>query len=80
MSRATKLQEEPEFYHTIANNCASNMLYHLNKLAPYPISKWDKRIILSGSVDRVIYALKVVPGGKLFERASTKISGGYFRF
>ena len=62
MSRATKLQEEPEFYHTIANNCASNMLYHLNKLAPYPISKWDKRIILSGWVDRVIYALKVVPG------------------
>ena len=62
MSRAVKLQEKPEFYHTIANNCASNMLYHLNKLAPHPISKWDKRIILSGLVDRIVYALKVVPG------------------
>ena len=62
MSRATKLHQEPEFYHTISNNCASNMLYHLNKLAPHPISKWDKRIILSGWVDRIIYALKVVPG------------------
>ena len=62
MSRAVKLHEKPEFYHTIANNCASNMLYHLNKIAPHPISKWDKRIILSGLVDRIIYAFKVVPG------------------
>ena len=62
MQRATALQQKPEFYHTISNNCASNMLYHLNKLAPTPISKWDKRIIFSGLVDRIVFALKVVPG------------------
>ena len=38
------------------------MLYHLNKLAHTPISKWDKRIIFSGLVDRIVFALKVVPG------------------
>lgn len=62
MQRAMDLQEKPEFYHTISNNCASNMLYHLNKLAPIPISKWDKRIIFSGLVDRIVFALKIVPG------------------
>ncbi|MBA61129.1 MAG: hypothetical protein CMJ76_02075 [Planctomycetaceae bacterium] len=62
MQRVINLQENPEFYHTITNNCASNMLYHLNKLAPAPISKWDKRIIFTGLVDRIIYALKIVPG------------------
>ncbi|MDB4864522.1 hypothetical protein OAI33_14640, partial [Pirellulaceae bacterium] len=36
--------------------------YHLNKLAPTPISKWDKRIIFSGLVDRIVFALKIVPG------------------
>ena len=61
MDRAVRLQHEPEFYHTIANNCASNILYHLNKLAPQPISKWDKRVIFSGMVDRIAYSLNVVP-------------------
>ncbi len=72
LQRAEKLQVEPEFYHTIANNCASNMLYHLNKLAPSPVSKWDKRVIFSGLVDRIAYSLDVVPDVSSLEEMRAK--------
>ena len=72
LQRAEKLQIEPEFYHTITNNCASNMLYHLNKLAPSPVSKWDKRVIFSGLVDRIAYSLDVVPNVSSLEEMRAK--------
>ena len=48
------------------------MLYHLNKLAPSPVSKWDKRVIFSGLVDRIAYSLDVVPNVSSLEEMRAK--------
>ncbi len=71
MQRAVDLQQHPEFYHTVTNSCASNMLQHFNKFAAVPISKWDKRVIFSGFVDEIVYASNLVPDvGSLNEMRS----------
>jgi len=50
LQRATELADRPEFYGTLRNNCTTNILRHVNRLAPEPIP-FGPRVLLPGWSD-----------------------------
>ncbi|MGD8276550.1 MAG: DUF4105 domain-containing protein [Gemmatimonadota bacterium] len=50
LERANELAEVPEFYGTLRNNCTTNILQHVNRLAPEPIP-FGPRVLLPGWSD-----------------------------
>lgn len=50
MERAEALQRSPEFYHTILNNCNTNLRNHVNAVAPGTLP-WGWGILLPGYSD-----------------------------
>lgn len=50
MGRAAALGERPEFYHTILNNCNTNLREHVNRVASDPLP-WGWGILLPGYSD-----------------------------
>ena len=66
LARANKLTREPEFYHTLTNNCTTNVVNHINKLWPNRIA-YNVQLVLPGYSDRVAYALGLLDTSKSFE-------------
>ena len=56
MQRAHDLEEEPEFYHLIVNNCMTNITGHIRRLGGHSLPH-DLRLLLTGLSDRVAYRL-----------------------
>jgi uncharacterized protein DUF4105 len=54
LSRANQLRSEPEFYNTLTNNCATNIVGHVNRIKPDRIS-YDIRVLLPGYSDKLAY-------------------------
>ena len=52
--RVNELNEEPEFYGTLRNNCTTNLLDHVNTIATRPI-RYSRRILLPGYSDEVAH-------------------------
>lgn len=50
MQRAETLRHDPEFYHTILNNCNTNLRMHVNEVASRPLP-WGWGILLPGYSD-----------------------------
>lgn len=50
MGRAESLRSSPEFYHTILNNCNTNLRTHVNRVASEPLP-WGWGILLPGYSD-----------------------------
>ncbi len=50
LERANGLTARPEFYGTLRNNCTTNILRHVNRLAPEPI-RFGPRVLLPGYSD-----------------------------
>lgn len=50
MQRAEDLRSSPEFYHTILNNCNTNLRTHVNRVASEPLP-WGWGILLPGYSD-----------------------------
>lgn len=50
MERAESLRTDPEFYHTILNNCNTNLRTHVNRVASEPLP-WGWGILLPGYSD-----------------------------
>lgn len=49
---ANRLHAEPEFYHSVTNNCTTRIVNHVNRVAPARIPRsW--RILLPGHADRL---------------------------
>ena len=56
LERASQLRAEPEFYNTLTNNCTSNVLRHVNEVAPNTVpGGW--RTVLPGYTDEVAHEL-----------------------
>src|SRR4029434_8014314 len=56
LERANKLAREPEFYHTVTNNCTTNVVDHINKFWPHRIA-YNLQVLLPGYTDRLVYEL-----------------------
>lgn len=54
MERAHSLEEHPEFYHLITNNCMNNITWHLRRIGGRAVPG-DLRVLLTGFSDRVAY-------------------------
>jgi hypothetical protein len=68
MERAHSLEEHPEFYHLIVNNCMNNITYHLRRLGGRPLPH-DLEVLLTGLSDRVAHRLGYIDTDLPFEQA-----------
>ena len=57
--RIQKLENEPEFYHTMTSSCMTNIADHVNEIAPGTIP-WSYKIVFPGYSDEVAYELGFV--------------------
>jgi Domain of unknown function (DUF4105) len=54
LGRANQLRSEPEFYNTLTNNCATNIVRHINRIKPDRVA-YDIRVLLPGYSDQLAY-------------------------
>ncbi len=75
LARVNKLQQQPEYYDTLTNNCTTNLVQHVNKLRPGRIP-YDWRVLLPGHSDRLAYELGLLEIQGPFEvaRAAARIN------
>ncbi len=67
--RINKLQDEPEFYHSLLNNCTNNIVLHTYDLTPDRIHWLDPRIVAPGFADRLAFAEELIgKPGQSFEQ------------
>lgn len=59
LRRANTLAEHPEFYNTLTNNCTSNVVAHVNYIAPNTVPAGIKTI-LPGYTDEVAHQLGLI--------------------
>jgi hypothetical protein len=81
MRRVNKLAAEPEFYDTLTNNCTTNIVDHINELAPNRIP-FDHRVLLPGLADEYAYDLGLIDSPDSFARTKrrAKINALAYRF
>ncbi|HZN33950.1 MAG TPA: DUF4105 domain-containing protein [Pirellulaceae bacterium] len=65
MQRVNQLKEQPEFYDTLSNNCTTNIVRHINTLAPDRIPH-DYRVLLPGYADSLAYELGLIDTSRPF--------------
>ncbi len=58
--RVNRLSQQPEFYHSILNNCTNNIVLHTYKLTPEPINWLDPRILIPGYADRFAFSQRLI--------------------
>ncbi len=56
LARAEELGERPEFYHTVWNNCTTNLVEHANRVSPVRIPG-GLRVLLPGYTDEIALSL-----------------------
>ncbi len=59
LHRANRLREHPEFYNTFTNNCTTNLLAHVDQVAPHLIPRGIKTVF-PGYADEVAYNLGLI--------------------
>jgi hypothetical protein len=81
LRRANQLAARPEFYNTLANNCTTNIVNHINRLFPNRVPL-DKRILLNGQSDRLAYELGLLDTDRSFEatRAAARVNYLAYRY
>lgn len=71
LKRANKLAVQPEFYNTITNNCTTNIVGHVNKIAPKKVPL-DLRVVLPGYSDQYAYQLGLLDTSLPFEELKAR--------
>ena len=79
MRRVNKLAVQPEFYHTIRNNCTTNLAAHINHLAPERIP-YGWQVLLPGFSDKYAYQLGLLDNTIPFEtlKAVNDLAESYY--
>jgi hypothetical protein len=68
MERAHSLEEHPEFYNLITNNCMNNVTRHIRRLGGRSLPS-DWRLLLTGSSDQLAYEYGYIDTDLPFEKA-----------
>jgi hypothetical protein len=66
LRRVNQLRDKPELYDSISNNCTTNIVQHINHLAPGKVPQ-DYRVLLPGFSDQLAYDLKLLDTSVPFE-------------
>jgi hypothetical protein len=72
LHRANRLAEQPEFYNTLTNNCANNIVRSFNQIAPLHISPYSPRIIFPGYSGRLAYDQGLIDTAEPFENLQAR--------
>lgn len=67
MRRVNQLYKKPESYNTLANNCTTELVHDVNKIAPHPI-RLSWKYIFPGYADTLAYDLGLLGTDKSFEQ------------
>ena len=59
LGRVNQIAETPEFYNTLTNNCASNIVEHVNRIRPNRIVA-DYRVLLPGYSDELLFQERII--------------------
>ncbi len=65
MQRVNHLKDNPEYYDTFSNNCTTNIVRHINQLAPGRVP-YDYRVLLPGFADNLAYELGLLDNSRPF--------------
>jgi hypothetical protein len=68
LARSNALSARPEFYNTLTNNCTSNVVAHVNHIAPRRVPRGIKTI-LPGYADEVAYSLGLIDNSIALDEA-----------
>jgi hypothetical protein len=79
LHRANRLAVVPEFYNTVSNNCTTNLIDHMNTTLPVEI-QYDRRILMAGRADRMIYDLGLIDTSVPFDAARTRARVNYYAY
>ncbi len=71
LDRANKLAVKPEFYHTLTNNCTTNLVDHVNTLRPGAIPR-DWRVLFPGHSDKMLFDLGLLDTTGSFQEAKLR--------
>jgi len=67
LGRVNQIHEHPEFYNTLTNNCTSNIVAHVNTLAPRSIP-FSYKTLFPAYSDRLAYELDLIPADQPFDK------------
>ncbi len=67
INRTNNLNNHPEFYNTITNNCTTNIVNHINKIGSKKISLFNLSVILPASSDKLAYHLGLIDTNLSFD-------------
>jgi hypothetical protein len=67
VARANRLAVEPEFYNSLTNNCTSNIVAHVNTLAPRRIP-FSYKTLFPAYSDQLAYELDLIPTNQAFDK------------
>jgi hypothetical protein len=59
LTYAQQLEQHPEMYHTVTNNCTTNLAGHVNKLFPNRIP-WSFSFLLPAHADETLLSLRLI--------------------
>jgi hypothetical protein len=81
MKRVNQLHDHPEFYDTLRNNCTTNIVRHINALAPGRVP-YDYRVLLPGYADSLAYDLGLIDNSLPFDevRRRARISDQILKY
>ncbi|HYN22504.1 MAG TPA: DUF4105 domain-containing protein, partial [Thermoanaerobaculia bacterium] len=71
LQRANRLRERPEFYNTLTNTCATNIVRHVNELVPGRVP-FSYKVLLPGYSDELAYELGLIDTGLPFAQAKQR--------
>lgn len=71
LHRANHLKDTPEFYNTLVNSCTTNIVDHINEIAPHTIP-WNYRLILPKNSDEFLYELGLIDNKITLKEARKK--------
>jgi hypothetical protein len=60
LTKANELKVHPEFYNTLTNTCATNIVKHISARFPLPFSEFNYKIICPGYSDKLLYDHKLI--------------------
>lgn len=66
LERANQLAARPEFYNSLTNNCTTNIVGHVNTIAPSSIP-FSYKVVLPAYSDQLAYDLGLIPTELPFE-------------
>jgi hypothetical protein len=81
LKRANQLYEHPEFYDTLGNNCTTNIVRHINAIAPGKVP-YDYRVLLPGYADKLAYDLGLIDNRLPFEevKRQARVNGAVLKY